>query len=346
MSSLAELDFGHKYFLDQSTLLFGESKTGKSFIIVDILYQLQPFIDQVLVISPTDRQNHTYDSGLVPQPLIHYTFTPELLKDIWERQEAFAKVYTQANDPVTLRRLFDMCSDNSRARSIIETINRKLVSYREEIEDGDDDDATARTKIAEMDTECKKLITLIFKQCINEHRGKLQKMTLSKAEQHTLKYLNINPRMVLIFDDCTDLLTRHKNNQTLQKIFYQGRHVFITIMIALHTDKALPPELKKNAFTTIFTEQTCARSYFERPSNDLDKEARQRARDASRAAFEGGGKYQKLAWIRDEKKFYRFTATSRPKFRFGSHHLWDFCQKIQSESGGSLSNNKFIHDFC
>lgn len=345
MSSLQELDFCYDKFLDRSAILYGETGTGKSFIIVDILYQLKPYADQIIVISPTDRSNHTYDKGLVPLPCIHYTITAKLLDDIWERQNAFATVYTKANKPEIIKKLFDRIQGNYIERKAIEEAYRRMKTYEHEIRAEEADENIIKSKIADMERDCKKFILLIYKHSINANRDKLLKLQLSSDERFSLKYLNFNPRLVLIFDDCTDLLKKFKAHPVIQKIFYQGRWAYVTAIFAAHTDKALDPELKKNAFISIFTEESCAHAYFERKSNDLDRDAKSRATAACKAAFVPTAKHQKLAWVRDEKKFYKFTATPHENFKFGSPIIWEYCKQIQAEAGAINTDNRFIQDF-
>lgn len=345
MASLQEFDFSYKRFLDRTTILFGESGTGKSFVMVDVLFQLRPYVDQIIVISPTDRQNHTYDKGIVPLPCIHYNLTSKLLDDIWERQNALAAVYTKANNADILKQLFDRIPNNSRENDIINSVNRKRKEYAAEVSAESVDESTAKAKIADMEKECKKLIILIYKDCIDRHKDKLAKLALNRDEQFSLKYLNLNPRLVVIFDDCTDLLNKFKKHPVMQKLFYQGRWAFITALIACHTDKALDPELKKNAFVSIFTGEKSAIAYFERKSNDFDKEEKIRATSARKGAFTPLAKHQKLVWVREEGKFYRFTATAHDNFKFGSSVIWEYCKQIQIEAGTINTDNKFINDF-
>lgn len=341
---LQELEFTYKYFLDKTTIIYGESGTGKSCIIVDILFQLKPYADQAIVISPTDKQNRTYEKGIIPVPFIHYTITEQLLKDIWERQEALATVYAKANRPLILKTLFDKLNIRE-ARDAIEGAARKLRDYVDEVERTESDEASAKSKIADMEKECNKLNLLIYKHYINENRGKLSRSPLTEDEKYTLKYLNLNPRLVLIFDDCTDLLKRFKAHPVMQKLFYQGRHSFVTTIIACHTDKALDAELKKNSYVNIFTEESCAHAYFERKTTDLSREAKAKALNALKIAFTPLAKFQKLAWIREEKKFYKFTATRRDDFKFGSPIVREYCRQIQAETGSISASNKFIHGF-
>jgi hypothetical protein len=336
------LELNYRDFLDGCTLLFGETKTGKSFIMVDILYHLQPHIDQIIVISPMDRQNHTYDRGLVPLPCIHYTITATLLENIWERQLMLASVYTRSNQPGLLRKLFNRIKGNHEERRAIDIINKKL---RETLGEMGDREGVNKEKIADMEKECQQLIVAIFKSSINRNREYLRTQDLSTAEEFSLAYMNVNPRLVIVFDDCTEQLKKMCKHPVVKNLFYQGRWNYITALIACHTDKALDPELKKSAFVSIFTDSSCAHAYFVRGSNDLEKSAIARAKEACSVAFTSALKHQKLVWIREEKTFYRYTASSHPTFKFSCKYIWDFCAKIQSHAGAISSTNRFICDF-
>jgi hypothetical protein len=337
MATIPELNMDSHYFLDRSTILFGESGTGKSFLITDILFQLKPFVEQIIVFSPTDRSNHTYDRGIVPLPCIHYTISAQVLEDLWERQEMITSVYTIANKPETLDKLFKRIPNRSLESAAINAVNAKLAEFKKSTDDS--------AKVTEMATKCGKLVSMIMRRAIKTNATALLKMQLSDDEKFSLKYFNLNPRMVVIFDDCTDLLNRIKKHPVIQKFFYQGRHASLTIIIACHTDKALDPELKKNAFVSIFTEERCAVTYFDRCSNNYDKEARAIAKNACKQAFTPLAKHQKLAWVREDRMFYRLTAELHNNFKFGSPHVWEYCNKIKTDGNNLLANNKFVDSF-
>ncbi len=345
MTSLPEFDINYKYFLDQSALLFGETRTGKSSIVVDILHHLKPHVEQVIVIAPMDQQNHTYDRGIVPPPCIHYSITAELLQNIWDRQNALSVVYTRANRPAVLARLFSRLTHVHQAHATIHQINEKLESFRSEIEENEPDQSAAKAKIATMENDCKELITKIWRHYIGINAAALEQMRLTPDEVYTLKYLNLNPRLILVFDDCTAELKKFNTNPVMKKLFYQGRWAYITFIIACHTDKCIDPELKKNAFVNIYTEDSCATAYFERPSNNFNKETRTKANNALKAAITPMARFQKLVWVREEKKFYRYTATLRPQFEFGGDIVREYCRRCQADETNRTSNNKFINEF-
>lgn len=348
MATVPDLEITHEKIIDKTSVVYGESGTGKSYIIVDMLYALRPHIDQIVVFAPTDRQNHTYDRGIVPLPCIHYTFTKELLADIWSRQEALVAVYTQSNRKNILESLFRRIppARRSPADSVIAEIGIKLKTTERELQQKNLDETQFKTKLNEMKEDCDKLLMQIYKTYITKESANLQRMDLSEDEQFTLKFHAMNPRLVIVFDDCTDLIKKYRTNEVMQKIFYQGRHSKITAIIAVHTDKALDSELKKNAAVSIFTEMPCASAYITRPSTSLDKEAQAKALAACKIAFgDPSHPFQKLAYVRHEKKYYKFTAQKREGFSFCSAVIKSFCKMIAVESGKVSENNKFISEF-
>jgi len=345
MTTLPELPFDYDRFLDRTTILYGESMTGKSTVIIDILKLLSPHVDQIIVISPTDRQNHTYDKGVVPLPMIHYGITGQLLDKIWERQSALASVYTKANKPEIFKQLFDRIRGNNHSRDTIEEAADIRDERIRDVKRGEENKILARSKIDDIDKSFQKFLSLVYKTDILEYRDELSRMNLSEDEKFSLNYVDFNPRIVIIFDDCTDQLKKFRSHPVMQKLFFQGRWNFVTTLIAAHTDKALDPEVKKNSFTNIFTGPKAAQSYFARPSNDFDKNEKVRAVDAMRQAFTPTHRHQKLILSRAEDTFYRYTATLHGQFRFGSREFWRFCDEIKSDGNQMAPGNKFIQDF-
>lgn len=346
--SVPDLEITHEKFLDKTSLILGESGTGKSVIIVDMLHALRPHIDQILVIAPTDRQNHTYDGGIVPLPFIHYTITPQLLTSIWARQEALSSVYTRSNDKKVLAQLFSRIP-TARRRAVDEAIievTSRLRNTERELAGTGLDESQMKAKIGDLRSECDKFILQVHKTFITRETQYLASLDLSEDEVFSLKYHGMNPRIVIIFDDCTDLIKKYRANDVMQKIFYQGRHSFITAILAVHTDKALDAELKKNAAVTIFTEQPCAAGYITRPSTNLDKEAQARALAACKIAFGDPTRpFQKLAYVRHEKKYYKFCAERRSGFSFGSTIVKTFGQHAAADKGKVSADNQFIGQF-
>lgn len=325
----------HTYFIDRTTIIYGESGTGKSFIIKDMLYQLRMHVDQIIVISPTDISNFAYESCMVPKPCIHYTITSDLLTNILQRQTALVSVYQRANRMDILKSLYDRIPNMDKYNKLIKLLNDKIK----------DSESLPPHERKKNNDEYEKIIAKIMKKNIDQHREDLKLLDLSNDERYTLTYFDMNPRIVLIFDDCTESLQKFKNHPAFQSFFYRGRWGFLTIIMACHSDKVLGPELKKSAYISIYTNKKSANTCLLRDSCSNDKEDTIRIEDAISCAFENNVANQKLVYVRDENKFYTYIATPHGDFRFGSPILWEFCDKVKSTYDQSVTSNKFLNDF-
>ena len=87
-----ELDKSH--FENQTTVLYGGTKSGKTTFIKHIMFLLKDYIDIAVVISPSEVTNFSY-KDYIPEQLIHTEIKKitnikkgGLLQNIWDRQEA------------------------------------------------------------------------------------------------------------------------------------------------------------------------------------------------------------------------------------------------------------------
>lgn len=337
--SLQETDISYPIIIDQATVICGASRTGKTVILKDMLYNLKPYIDQIIIFSQTDKQNKTFSGGIVPSPLIHDALDGRLLDDIYSRQEALATTYNKIwEETDVIKRLMSRLNNSAavRTKNAIDEITGKMKSMMSELSDVERD----YKKV-----ECSTIINRLCMNCIEENIETLNRASLDEDEIFALKYYKLNPRIVILFDDCTELINKFKNHHVMNKLFYQGRHAKITTLMACHTDKVLLPEHKKNIFVTIFTDESSAFGYFDKKSTSLDPESMKESKRMIKLAFVPQLKYQKLMYIREEKKFYKYTAKQREEFKFGSIALHSFCEKIKAESGTISRSNKFASAF-
>lgn len=337
----------YKYFLGRTTVIYGETGTGKSTITKHILKTLSRHCDQIMVFSPTDPQNKTYSDGCVPTPLIHYNITVKVLEDLWARSEMMAAVYKQANELDVLKRLFSRLSLPHVNESI-----RKTQRYRDDtisrIRDQYVEPATVEKKIGEVDEKYREIMTLIYKRYISENASALYAQQLSKEERFSLDYLGFNPNMVVIFDDCTaQMQTKEiKKSKVFHDFFYRNRWAYLSIIICAHNDKSLEQDIRKNTFVNIFTSKGCATGYFANKTNCFDNETIVASRDAIKHIQEAKIGHTRLAYLREENKFYLVVAKRFPEFTFGAPIVRLYCDKIRDSGGVSVDrNNKFYDSF-
>lgn len=339
---IEELKMTYKLLLDKSTMLFGESKSGKSTIIRHMMSLLNPHIEQVIVISSSDDTNKTYGGVTVPRPCVHKVITDKLLNDVWQRQQALSNIYKRASDLTVLKRMFNEIATPT-ARHFISLVHDYRAKCERELREESTGDVSA--KLEEINADVDELVIKTYKHFIGQNVAHFnQKKNLSKNEKLTIQYLNLNPRLLWIFDDCTSQLERFKKHPVIHELFWQGRWSFITVIIATHTDKSFPPEIKSGTFLKIFAQETIARAYYLRESTAIDRAKRNEVIGYIDETFTPAKKFQKLAYNRETSKFYKYTADIVPEFRFGSPIIWQFCDLIASESD-AMQNNKFMSKF-
>ena len=362
--NIPELKVPSSLFIDKTIAIYGPSKTGKTVITKHIMKTVDSFIEQILIIAPSEPSNRSYE-GFVDPPFIHYRLyladptNPKkddgskgalrFLEAVWKRQEMMAAIYTRANDADILLVLFNRLPKHDRHDGLeyIESINKKRSHMNDKIKKQYVDDIGRRDeKIKEINEKFKTMLTLLYKKFITPHYNKIWKSKdLTENEKYSLYYLNFNPRLLLIFDDCAAQLKPFFNKEIFRLLFYQNRHSYITVIICCQDDTDLPTNLRKNAFISFFTEPIVCSSNFERTSNQFPKPTRQTASDISKELFKG---HRKLAYMREDdthQQFYHCQFPYPKKFRFGSEATHELCDQVQSIGISMDKENPFYDKF-
>ena len=354
--------------MDKTTVLYGPSKSGKTVIVKNILRELQGKIDQVLVLSPTEPSNKSYE-GYVPDVMIHSSMRKDggdpkkkenevakaenWLRDIYERQEMLAEVYKQSCNVQVLQKLYQKAAKGLLAKKDKEAYDsaiKQMVVSRERamaaIGRRGYSEGMRVAKESEVDDKFRELLVTFYKQVLGRHGGPLFKQRLTDEEKLCLRYVELNPRLLLIFDDCAAELKPFFLKELFRKLFYQNRHSYITVVISCQDDTDLPANLRKNAFVSIFTNpKTCA-SNFNRGSNNFSKEEKGRVERIAGHVFQG---HRKLAYIREDAKghhFYHLTCDFPTPHLFGSPAFKELCSRLHSKEMTMDKKNRYYKSFC
>ena len=352
-------------YINRSHVIYGPSGSGKTVIIKGLMRILQPHIEQIVVFSPSEPSNRSYE-GYVDPPLIHFQIGSgqprsgrgrgrassagalEFLEKIWHRQEAATSVAKRANDPEALARLFHRIPDGERVEALarIEELNRRRHHTRERVK-REAAGGACDERIREVDEKFRSILTLIYKKYITPHYETLFAKTHDDDERHCLMYLQFNPRMLIVFDDSGAELKPLNKKEILRKLFYQSRHASLTVIMALQDDTDLDANLRKNAYISFFTAATTATANFTRTANQFSKAHRATAEEAGLAVFATHG--NKLAFIRDDPTKQHFYFTDLPPtriFRFGSSALHELCDAARSDGRKMDADNPYYDKFA
>ena len=360
-----ELAVAPSLFVDRTIVINGPSKTGKTVITKHIMRTVEPYIDQVLVIAPSEASNRSYE-GVVDAPFIHYRLymadpaNPKkddgvrgalrFLEALWKRQEMMAAIYMRANSPTVLASLFARLPRGTRAEGLthiraLDEKRQKVVARVRRLYASEP--GRREEKIKDSNEKFKTMLSLIYKKYITPAYAELWAIEgLSEDEQYSLAYLTFNPRLLLIFDDCAAQLKPHFSKDIFRLLFYQNRHSFITVVVCCQDDTDLPTNLRKNAFVTFFTTDIVCSSNFDRASNKFSKDTKSYVADIIHDVFVGN---RKLAYIREDDKRQHFYHTTMPfpkAFHFGSKAMHELCESVQRVGVTMDRDNPYYDRFC
>jgi len=355
------LNISPKAYIDKTIVIYGPTKTGKTVITKNIMKIVNPYIDQILVIAPSEPSNRSYE-GFVDPPLIHYKlYNCEgnskkddwkdkafmFLESIWKRQEMMAAIYTRSNRLEVLEALFQhVCKHiKEEAECVLITIKDKLQNAINDIKDQYSNEGIRDIKIKDITSKFNDILIQVYKKYIHIDYENVWRANLNEDERYSLQYLCFNPRLLLIFDDCAAQLKPFFTKEIFRKLFYQNRHSFITLIICCQDDTDLPANLRKNAFISFYTEPIVCLSNFERSSNKYSKQTRFYVAEILPYLFKG---HRKMAYIREDDKnnyFYHVTFDYPHMFKFGSIAIQELCNAIQNKGVSMDKDNPYYSHF-
>lgn len=349
---------GAENILDRSIVLYGPSGTGKTTIQRALMYELRGLIEQVIVVSPTARANGAFD-GIVSGLFIYSemrlgdtkltkrrAIAAEFITKIWQRQELLTKFANAAKDSALVRAVFRKLPAPAQEKA-----RRKIADLAQEVRratrrlagDGADPGQLAAVQ-AKVEAAC----VQIRRHAIVEHKQELLQpaAALTAAEQMCVMGQKLNHRMLLVLDDCAADLKLIMSEPCFEKLFYQARHVGITVLVSCQDDTDLDPNLRKNVFCTIFTTLETANANFSRSTNSYGRQTLAESADIMPKIFEQA--HRKLVFFRsgvNAEHWFHYTAPLVPVFSMQSAAIRELSARLLASSVAVDPSNPFSDRF-
>ena len=349
-TKLRWLTKSHNDYLNKTTIIYGRTNSGKSTIIEEIMYLCKDFIPTVFVVAPTNSSNNAY-TDKIPSQFILKELDVEWLDKFLSRQKNSAGVYINANKIDILKTMFVRIADDT-ALALEISIVKKAHSSIMYIEESSMEFIEKKKQKAQILVDRDDMLRKLYKTSIRHNKVSLeQRSDLNKSEKAALNFLDFNPNVLLILDDCASKFKKmYKKSSAIKEIFYEGRHYFITLIISSQDDKEIDSELRKNTTISIFTTAQSATSNFDRTSNGYPKHEKIRAKLCTEIVFKQDDNdirhYQKLVYIQNQSDPFRYTiADIHDDFKMGSKPMWDYSEKIKSKRDNLNKDNPLFDKY-
>ncbi len=349
-SKLNFLDKDPLIYFNKVNLFYGESGFGKGKLIEEAMFLLKDMIPVWFVVSPTNSQNRQYTNKL-DSVFIKTEISVEFIELLYKRQMDAGEVYAQANQIQVLAELFKKCSDALTANKVDQI---KKATARQVVATNKNRSLDPSAKKAHLEAIRKtehKYLTEIYKAAIRFNRDKLERRSdLSPEEKTSIKFLDLNPNIGIIFDDCAAEVKKWGKAEVTKKLFYQSRHCHTTSFWAFQDDHDITPPLRKNGRNNFFTTPECATSYFSTKTNSQSATTRKRATLAIEKCFKQDlpvEHYRKLVYIKGISDPLQYTvADEYDEFKLGGKSSWDFAKSIPRKSTSEVSKkNPYMHKY-
>lgn len=339
--------------LDKTTLIYGGTGSGKTTIIEEILYLLRDYVPNFVVIAP--RTSDAAYRRKLPARCIKEDFTKERLQTLWNRQYYATQLYNTANDINILESLFQMAPDRE-GTVMLEAIKRKAANLIKVIDVSPNLDfgqkKAQKTAIEELQI---KKIKLIYRDAVRKHRAIIEKNPGLTAQQKiALDYLDFNPRLCLIIDDCSEKfqvwMRFFKKNEVnpFESIFYKNRWNYLTLVFAAHDDKLVNTELRKNSRVTIYTNSQALVTSINRAGNGFTPKEKKEAMQYAAKIFGDDDKsvktHQKMCYVREDPHPFKYIiANQYPDFSLACTPIRIMVSKMPKKED-NLAANPFVKD--
>jgi AraC-like DNA-binding protein len=355
---LSHMDMKPEYFYRRSCGLYGVSGTGKSTILDNIMLSLKPFIPNVIVFNPTGDVAQSALQHRVPGGTISTDPQIQQVVDIFKRQQQATRLYDNVNKLENLKRVFDICNSytskefaaNITRKAFIQItkIQKARISFKEQTDQIESIKATKNKYLAD-----------VYKNTIRKHKDRLLNTDihqLTEIDKFVIVYLDFCPDLLLVTDDAAVWIKDNQKHESIKNVFYQGRHYNITCIHCVQDDKILVPSIRKNIYVSIFTEVSCAMTFFKTEANGIPKSMRKQSEAIAEEVFKGSdmpgnSNFKKLVFNRlsmDGSKFQYYVADPNLNYKFGCSALWDLWDKAPKKQNTSIlkKDNPFYQSFA
>lgn len=311
---------------NKSNTVYGGSGQGKTTLVKYLMYLLKDKIGAALVFCPSAKASNTDYDKCIPRALIHTDIDKKIFIKLAHLQEAKATQYKYVQDKNTILSLYNKV----RSKEIDIQIHRRNRVYQKVMgiihsqQMKEDLDENVLDELKKDLERIKNMLTDMeyetYRCHISANQRKYNVSKLSKNEKVALMYIDLNPYILVVFDDCTEELKsicrraeKDPECGEFWKFYTQGRHKCITIITISHDVSSIAKGIRSNSFNNFFADKMVASAFFTQ-QNSIDGPLVKRMRSAIPIVYGNTKlhKYNKICYCKNNPIQIFYTHTPNP----------------------------------
>jgi len=330
--------FPPELIMKRTIVLYGGSGSGKSTTVRNVIYPLRGKYNQAIVFCPTDKDNGEY-SAIFPKVFVWHEMDTKHIErfiEIYKRQQGISQIYKEVSDLTKLREVANFIQPSMIPEKLLDKI-RKVAEIRKKFVD-------STLELGKLDNIEMEVLKNVIASC----RASLLNMPSLRPYYNFIKNVDINPNILIIFDDCTEFLKEYfaskKKNDPVVKMFSEmftkGRHIHITLLVVSHFDTTLDKDKRQNAHVSIFCRSASMLTYFAGGNNQLPSNIVREAKEFGNQ-WDPRDMAQKVLYKCSGELYSIKTKIMKP-FRFFSPEYDAWAERLYSDKPESSTNEYYI----
>lgn len=335
-----EYIFNPKDFMGFSHMWYGTTGTGKTYHIRYCLNEVKHFFPRVVLFSPTNSISRDF-TNIINDVMIIPELTEQKFLECIQAQKKIADTYRNiVNNIENLSKIFELCALQEEREQHSHMLS-ELSLYISNINYRSEPPNIKAQMIDDVKNKFNEKLILFYKYVIIPKRTDINISGLTPSEIECLRYIDMNPNTLFIFDDQQEeiiALSKKKNECSMEfkNLFTKGRHYFFTNWFTFQDDKALVPAARKSAKTAVFTDSASANAFITRSTNGFDKDSQKLGIELISNLYSGVSSqdHRKLVYFKDKSNNDRFqysVAKNPGMFKVGSLAVNNFCNTLISK---------------
>jgi len=306
--------FSKDIMINKASIFYGETNTGKSFLLNECLKSLRKEFLLLIAYSSTATTDEMFPlDEYTSRALIYETLNLDKLNEIVVAAEERTKLYRLCRSEKNLHKamlvlidIYKMNNANAELRQLqgIYRIIEKIEKEKNEVSNKRD--------LKEIEKKC--VLVYRFMMSLGLRYIKRNKIDMTKYDKMSITpilFVRLNPRICIIFNDFGEEIKALKTSEkvTFQNLFTRGRHANITTIILAQNTGQVDKKIRGQAHVNVFTTSESVNAWLK--VSDADSFLKKKFKDAIENILIPDEKkpaekreYPKLLYSREKGLFY------------------------------------------
>lgn len=317
-------------FLNKTSNLFGDSGTGKSVLLNEIMHSLFGHIPLVFIWSPTANVDKDCDlTSFTPSPFIFESLKISKIKQIMDFNEIRKMYKSFSYDNKVLLSILNKTKHtfiNDKKKFLNEYLNKiNLLSQKaKNLKEGNEQLKSIKKTIISLYRVIIEYNYKMIRAYVNKYKDRFK-----EEEVLAIQYFKTNIEICLIFNDCGNELKsikdKSKDSEIIKNLYTKGRHFHLTVFNLFQSKEQASETIISNAHLTFFTDKTSSSGFFRKRNHSKETQRKNTEICDYVLSEKFKEKHYKILYCKSDQGtgLYYVHSKHLQTFKFAENKIWE-----------------------